>query len=144
MNSKAKIAIGVLAGATAGAAITAATIVVTKIVKIVLSEIKNDENGCSFTSPDGNNTVSLCYGASESANGLTRIRLTATTEGKDDACKLVAFAKKGPYMFETEWIDNDHFKLLIGASSRKQCCDVTFVDGKITATYYLRRVKKEI
>ena len=57
MNSKAKIAIGVLAGATAGAAITAATIVVTKIVKIVLSEIKNDENGCSFTSPDGNNTV---------------------------------------------------------------------------------------
>ncbi|MBQ4273597.1 MAG: hypothetical protein IJB94_01325 [Clostridia bacterium] len=137
-----KLVIGVLAGVAAGAAVTAATIAVVKVVKVISKEMKDDENGCSFTSPDGKNTVSLCYGASQSAHGLTRIKIAASTEGSEDTCKLTAFAKKGPYMFETEWTDNEHFKLLIGASSRKQCCDVSFTDGKITAVYSLCKVKR--
>ena len=66
----------------------------------------------------------------------------ATAEGSEDTCKLVAFARKSPTMFDGEWIDNDHFKLLIGCCNRKQCCDVSFTDGKITAVYSLCKIKR--
>ena len=36
-----------------------------------------------------------------------------------------------------EWIDNNHFKLLIGNGKRKQCCDVSFDGEQINALYYL-------
>ena len=127
------IAAGV-AGVTAGAIVAVA---VKTVVDAISYEMKNDTGEQTFTSPDGNHTVALNYGTSVSANGLTRIKVVATTEGKEDECKLTAYARKSPYMVSGEWIDNDHFKLLIGCMSRKQCCDVTFTDNKITAKYYL-------
>ena len=138
-----KVAIGIaigVASVAAGAALTAAAIAVTKKVTKIANEMENDKEEQTFTSPDGNNTVTLSYGSSESANGLTHIRVTATSEGKEDDCTLVAFARKSTRMFEGEWIDNDHFKLLIGCTNRKQCCDVSFDGEQITAHYYLCKV----
>ncbi len=142
MDKKVAVAVGIVAGIAGGTAITAAAIAVAKTVKKISREMDEDQNGCTFTSPDGNNSVTLTYGASASAQGLTRIKVVATTEGKEDSCTLVAFARKSPYMFESEWIDNNHFKLLIGATNRKQCCDVTFEGDKLTAIYYLCKVQK--
>ena len=92
-----KVAIGIaigVASVAAGAALTAAAIAVTKKITKIANEMENDKDEQTFTSPDGNNTVTLSYGSSESANGLTHIRVTATAEGKEDDCTLVAFARK--------------------------------------------------
>ena len=140
-----KVAMGIAIGVgsiAAGAVLTAAAIAVTKTITKIVQEMESDKGEKTFTSPDGNNAVTLVYGSSESAKGLTHIRVTATSEDKEDDCTLVAYARKSPDLFEGEWIDNDHFKLLIGCTNRKQCCDVSFDGGKITATYYLCKVEK--
>ena len=137
-----KVAIGItagVAGVTAGAIVAVA---VKTIVDIVSHEMKNDKRECTFISPDGNNTVKLAYGTSQSANGLTKVQITATTEGKEKARKFVAYTRKSPNMLASEWIDNDHFKLLIGSCNHKQCCDVTFGEKRITSAYYLCKVTK--
>jgi hypothetical protein len=141
MNKKAII--GITAGVLGVAAGVAVGIAVKKVVNKIAGEMQSTASEHTFTSPEGNNTVTLECGSSESAKGLTRVRITATSEGKKDDCTLVAFAKKSSTFLEGEWIDNDHFKLFIGSSNRKQCCDVAFVDGKITATYYLCKTQKE-
>lgn len=135
-----KVVLGIIAGVTGIAAGVATGIAVKKVVDKISAEMERNQHEVTFTSPEGNNVITLLYGSSESACGLTRIRITATTEGKDDACRLFAFAKSNSSFFNTEWIDNDHFKVLIGSSSRKQCCDVSFENGKITATYYLCKI----
>lgn len=137
-----KVAIGISAGVAGVAAGAIVAVAVKTIVDTIAHEMRTDKGEHTFTSPDGNNTVTISYGTSVSARGFTRIKVLATAEGSEDTCKLVAFARKSPTMFDGEWIDNDHFKLLIGCCNRKQCCDVTFGEDKITATYYLCKVQK--
>ena len=133
---KKKTVIGICVGAAIGtAAAVAAAIAVNKIVK----EIKADLNECSLTSPDGNNMVTLTYGSSKFAKGLTFIKVRASVESGNDDCKLVLFAKDSPELFSGEWNDNNNFRLLVGGGKRKQCCDVKFEDGKIMANYYWRK-----
>ena len=128
--------LGLLAGVAAGAAAAiAGKILVDKIV----GEIKNDLDDYTFTSPDGSNSVTLSYGSSETAKGLTFVRVKATSEVIDDDCKLIAFAGKADEMFYGEWSDNEHFKLLIGNGKCKQCCDVEFNQDAIVARYYLQK-----
>ncbi len=124
-----------VAGVAVGVATTVAgAIAINKVAK----EIKGDLCEHSFTSPDGDHFVTLSYGSSKTAKGLTFIRIKAMTEDSEDNCKLVVFTKKSARLFG-EWIDNDHFKLLIGNGKRKQCCDVDFEGEEIVARYYLQK-----
>ena len=138
-----KIILGITAGVLGVAAGAAVGIAVKKTVTKIAGEMAQDTIEHTFTSPEGNNTVTLECGTSKSAKGLTRVRVTATSEEKKDDCTLVVFSKKNSSFLNGEWIDNDNFKLLIGSSTRKQCCDVTFAERKITATYYLCKIQKE-
>ena len=131
---KNKTIFGIIAGVTASVmAGTAVALTTKKIVR----EIKRDMCDATFVSPDGDNAIELNFGASKTARGLTFIKVNATSENKDDCCKLVVFAKKKDELMDGEWIDNSHFKLLIGSGKRKQCCDVSFDGEQINALYYL-------
>jgi len=125
--------IGVIVGFAAGAA---AAIAGKVTVDKVIAEIKNELEEQSFVSPEGGNLVTVSYGDSATAKGLTYIRVKATTESGEDSCKLVMLARKKPAALDVQWADNDHFKLLVGHGKRKQCCDVSFGEKQITATYY--------
>lgn len=126
---------GLVAGLAAG---IAATVAVNKVV----TEIKSDIGEHVFTSPEGNNFVTLSFGSSNTARGLTYIRVTASKEGSDDNCKLMIFAKKNEELFTGEWADNDRFILTVGNGKRKQCCDVDFSENEISAVYYLEKEEK--
>lgn len=131
---KNKTIFGIIAGVTASVmAGTAVALTTKKIVR----EIKRDMCDATFVSPDGDNAVELNFGASKTARGLTFIKVNATSDNKDDCCKLIVFAKKKDELMDGEWIDNNHFKLLIGSGKRKQCCDVSFDGEQINALYYL-------
>jgi hypothetical protein len=132
----------VIIGSLAGFAVGAVAAVAGKIaVDKVVGEIKQDLGDNVFTSPEGNNTVTLSYGSSDTAKGLTYVKVRATAEGKEDDCKLVIFTKKknDGICISGEWVDNGQFKLLIGSGKRKQCCDVTFGEEQISAVYYLQK-----
>ena len=103
----------------------------------VVNEIKTDLNECSFISPNGENAVTLTYGSSKFAKGLTFIKVKGSFISGGDECKLVLFAKNGVKLFNCEWKDDEHFVLLVGTGKCKQCCDVSFKDEKIIANYYL-------
>lgn len=131
------VVLGVFAGLVVGAAAAVAgTLAVNKIAK----EMDGDCNEAIFTSPDGNNTVTVTYGSSDTAKGLTRIKVMATSEAMEDSCKLIVLAKKKEDFLVGEWSDNEHFQLLIGAGRRKQCCDVSFEEQSISAIYYLKKI----
>lgn len=131
---KNKTIFGIIAGVTVSVmAGTAVALTTKKIVR----EIKRDMCDATFVSPDGDNAIELNFGASKTARGLTFIKVNATSENKDDCCKLIVFAKKKDELMDGEWIDNNHFKLLIGSGKRKQCCDVSFDGEQINALYYL-------
>ena len=127
--------LGLVAGLAAG---IAATVAVNKVV----TEIKSDMGEHRFTSPDGNNFVTLSYGSSNTARGLTYIRLTASKEGSDDNCKLMIFAKKNEELFTGEWTDNDNFTLWVGKGKRKWRCEVNFEGEEISAELYLDKEEK--
>ena len=131
MRTKFAMAVGFVAGAAAGA-------VGAMAYDKIAAEIKSDMREQTFTSPEGNNVVTVSYGSSATAKGLTYIRVKALAADDDD-CKLVVFAKKSPKLFNAEWFDNNHFKLLIGNGKHKQCCDVKFEEANILANYYLVR-----
>ena len=126
---KNKTIFGIVAGVAAGTALALTT---GKVVK----EIKSDLRDATFVSPDGNHTVALTFGSSKTARGLTFIKVNATSDEKDNCCKLIVFSGKNA-LIDGNWTDNDHFKLLIGNGKRKQCCDVSFDGEQITALYYL-------
>lgn len=129
--------IGLIGGLVAT---TAAAVAGAFAVKKVSSEIK--ENLCEqvFTSPEGNNTVTISYGSSDTARGLTYIKVKADVEDGVDSCKMVILAKRSEELCVGEWLDNDNFKLLIGDGKRKQCCDVEFEENRIVASYYIAKV----
>lgn len=135
---KKQTVIGLVIGVTLG---TAATVAGVLAVRKIVKEIKNDLEEESFVSPEGNNLVTVTYGSSSFARGLTFIKVKGISdEGKDD-CKLIAFARKNAEIFSGEWADNDHFNLVIGKGKLKQCFDVTFDGAKINAVYYLNKNK---
>ena len=129
MRTKFAIAVGFVAGAAAGA-------VGAMAYDKIANEIKSDMREQVFTSPEGNNLVTVSYGSSSSAKGLTYIKVKALSNSEDD-CKLVVFAKKSPKLLNAEWLDNNNFKLFVGSGKHKQCCDVKFEEANITANYYL-------
>lgn len=128
-RTKFAMAVGFVAGAAAGA-------VGAMAYDKIAAEIKSAMREQTFTSPEGNNVVTVSYGSSTTAKGLTYIRVKALAADDDD-CKLVVFAKKSPKLLNAEWFDNNHFKLLIGDGKHKQCCDVKFDEANVTANYYL-------
>ena len=128
--------IGLIGGAVAASAAAVAGVFA---VKKVSSEIKESTSEQVFTSPEGNNTVTLSYGFSDTAKGLTCIRVKADVEDGVDSCKMLILAKKSEELLSAEWIDNDNFKLLIGQGKRKQCCDVEFEEERIVASYYIAK-----
>ncbi len=133
-----KVAIGIAAAGVAGLATGAAiTLAIKRNFDKLFGEMQNDVSEQIFTSPDGNNSVKIVYGSSKTAKGMALISVAAKSE-KDD-CILLALARKSDNLFAGEWSDNNHFQLLIGSCSDKQCCNVTF-DEKITINYYLRRI----
>ena len=134
---KKSVVFGVIAGFAAGAA---AAITGKMAVDKVVKEIKGELSEESFISPDGNNIVTLYYGTSKSAKGLTYVNVKAASADNKDSCQLVILTRKRPMTFDGEWTDNDNFMLLIGNGKRKQCCDVTFDSEQITARYYLLKV----
>lgn len=109
----------------------------------VVGEIKTDLNKCSFISPNGQNIVTLTYGTSKFALGLTYIKVQASVESGDDDCKLVLFAQDGSKLISGEWQDENNFKLLVGKGKCKQCCDVNFEGEEIIAKYYLCKEETE-
>ncbi|MBR6740640.1 MAG: hypothetical protein IKM04_06210 [Clostridia bacterium] len=125
---------GMIAGFAVG---TASAIAGRKAYDKVSKEIKDDFSDQVFTSPEGNNAVTLSLGSSESARGLTCIKVKATSESIDDECKLIIFTFKKGDIISGEWSDNGNFRLLIGNGKRKQCCDVSFEEDRINALYYL-------
>lgn len=128
--------IGLIAGLTAGvAAAVAGGLATKKVVK----EIKDDLNDFSFVSDDGKNVVSLTYGSSDFARGLTYVQVKASVEDSDLACKMIVFSIKKTEVFNGEWSDNEHFKLLVGGGKRKQCCDVDFSGDEINMYYYVEK-----
>ncbi len=131
---KKKILFGAIVGLTVGAAV-AGTFAVKKVAK----EMKEDVEEQTFLSPDGDHAVTLTCGTSVTAKGLTRVQIEASADAKEDTCKLLTFAMKRDGMFEGEWTDNDHFQLLIGCGKRRQCCEITFVEGHIAIRYYLNK-----
>ena len=137
---KKQTVIGIIIGAAVG---TAATVAGILLVRKIVKEIRSDLDKCTFTSPDGDNEVTLTYGSSKFAKGLTFIRVKANTVSGKNACKLVLFTKNGTEPFDGEWDDNGNFRLLVGNGSLKQCCDVNFEGTKINANYCLRKVALE-
>jgi hypothetical protein len=140
---KKQTVIGICVGVTLG---TAAAVAGALAVRKIINEIKTDLNECSFTSPNGDNMVTLTYGSSKFAKGLTFIKVQGSVESGNDDCKLILFAKDSPDLFCGEWKDDEHFRLLVGNGKCKQCCDVSFEGEKIIANYYLRKAdaKKEL
>ena len=127
--------IGLAAGiAAATAAAAAVKLAVDKISKEIKTGIIEEE----FDSPLGDNWVKVSMGSSETAKGLTFIKIQAETDRNEDDCKLVFFAKKDAAL-SYEWEDDDHFRLFVGSGKTKQCCDVDFSIEEITARYYLAK-----
>lgn len=135
-----RIAIGIAAGAASLAGITMGAAIVLAVKKNfgkIFGEMQDDASEQVFTSPNGDNTVKVVFGASKTAKGMALVSVTATS--KEDTYTLLDLARKGNNLLAGEWIDNDHFHLLIGSCSQKQCCDVIF-DEKITIDYSLQRI----
>ena len=44
-----------------------------------------------------------------------------------------------PEELDAQWIDNEHFRLLVGPGARKQCCEITFEEKHISAVYSLAK-----
>ena len=132
-----KLAWGLTLGLALG---TVAAIAGAAAVKKIKKEIQSDTEYDSFYSPLKDRLVIVSYGSSKTACGLTRIKIEASARGKEDICRLITFTKKSDEPFCGEWIDNDHFRLLIGNGKRRQCCDVSFDGDKIVSKYYLIKV----
>jgi len=130
--------IGLIAGVTAGvAAAVAGSLATVKVVK----EIKEDLNESCFVSPEGNNFVSLKYGASNFAKGLVYIKVKAYTEAEKeaDACNFSFLAGKNAKSIRVEWKDNEHFELSAGKGKLQQCCDVSFEGDNISIMYFWQK-----
>lgn len=134
-----KVIIGIAAASVASLAVGAAVaLAVKKNFDRIFGEMQNDVSEQIFTSPDGDNTVKVLFGGSKTAKGMALVSVTATSQ--NNTCTMLALARKSDNLLAGEWADNDHFQLLIGGGSQKQCCDVSFDGDQIVENYYLRRI----
>lgn len=133
---KKKAIFGLAAGIFLG---TAAAIAVKTAVDKISSEMKSGFAEEEFDSPFGDNWVKVSIGSSETAKGLTCIKIQAETDRNEESCRLVLFAKKDAAI-SYEWEGDDRFRLLVGNGKIKQCCDVVFDIDKITAKYYTVKI----
>ena len=142
MNKKIAISIAAGAASLAGIAMgSALVLVVKKNFRKLFGEMQNDVSEQVFTSPDGNHVVKVLYGASETANGMALVSVTAISENDTDT--LLTLERKSNNLLAGEWSDNNNFRLLIGSCSKKQCYDITFGEKKIRSSYYLRRITNQ-
>ena len=134
-----KVIIGITAASIAVVATGAAAVLaIKKRFDKVFGEMQDDVDEQIFTSPNGENTVKVLYGASNTAKGMALISITATS--KKDSHILLELARKGENLLTGEWVDDDHFKLLIGSCNSKQCYDISFDGEKIATNYSLCKV----
>ena len=132
--------VGLIAGIAGGvAAAVAGGLATAKVVK----EIKEDLGDYRFASEDGKNVVTLTYGSSDFAKGLTYVQVRAFVEESDLDCKMVVFAIKNTEIFNGEWEDGEHFKLSVGGGKRRQCCEVDFSNDEINMYYYIEKTPVE-
>ena len=122
----------VLFGIAAGIAAAAVTAVA---VKKISDEMKDDISEETFDSPFGDNWVTVSKGSSETAKGLTYVKVKAECDSKEDVCKLVFFTGKNAEI-TGEWEDDEHFNLLVKCGKYNQCCDISFSEKEITAVQY--------
>ena len=134
-----KVAIGIAAGVAGLATGAGVALAIKKNFDRIFGEMQNDVSEQVFTSPDGNNSVRVLFGASKTAKRMALVSITAKTQDKD--CLMLALARKGDNLITGEWIDNDNFNLWIGSTSKKQCCEISFAGDDIVMNYYLRRIK---
>lgn len=133
---KKHVVLGALLGLAAGAAVTAAGALAAYRVS---GEIKSEMGEQRFPSPNGDNAVTVSCGASKTARGLTYLRVLASSETCEDTCALSLLTRKMPEELDAQWIDNEHFRLLVGPGARKQCCEITFEEKHISAVYSLAK-----
>ena len=136
-----KIVIGIAAGVASLAGIAmGATLVLVAKKKIgkIFEEMQDDVSEKSFTSPDGNNSVKISFGASKIAQGTALVSVIA--QSSKATCTFLPLARKCENFLDGEWIDNDQFQLLIGCGRKKQCYNISFDGDKIVANYSLRRI----
>lgn len=131
--------LGAVIGFAAG---TAAAIAGKMAVDKVVEEIKGELGDQTFTSPEGNNRVTISSGSSTTAKGLAFLRVKATSDACEDECKLSLLTRKMPETLDAQWTDNDNFTLTLGKGKIKQYCDITFDGDEINALYYLDKAEK--
>ncbi|MBQ1229438.1 MAG: hypothetical protein IIX80_00240 [Clostridia bacterium] len=133
---KKNVILSALLGLAAGAAVTAAGAIA---VARVSGEIKSEMGEQHFPSPNGDHAVTVSCGASKTAKGLTYLRVLASSEACEDTCALSLLTRRMPEELDVQWIDNEHFRLLVGPGARKQCCEITFEEDRISAIYSLAK-----
>ena len=129
-------AFGLMTAFLAGAA---ASVAATRTAYKIAKEVRRDIVERDFASPNGEHTVTLSIGSAQTVKGLSCVSVKAASVGKEEDCRLLILAKKQPAFLSGTWSDNDHFRLLVGTGRRKQCCDICFEGGEITANYYLAK-----
>ena len=130
---KKNVILSALLGLAAGAAVTAAGAIAAYRVS---GEIKSDMGEQHFPSPNGDHAVTVSCGASKTA---TYLRVLASSEACEDTCALSLLTRRMPEELDVQWIDNEHFRLLVGPGARKQCCEITFEEDRISAIYSLAK-----
>lgn len=132
--------LGLVVGVTAGvAAAVAGGLATVKVVK----EIKNDLKDVDFASPNGDNIVSLKFGSSEFAKGLSYVKVEAKIEDGEDSCDFVMLAGKNAGGLSCEWTDNEHCTVMLGEGRLKQRCDIDYTGEEIVISYYVYKVEDE-
>ena len=134
---KNNVILGAIIGFAAG---TAAAITGKMVVDKVVEEIKGELGDQVFTSPEGNNRVTISCGSSATAKGLAFLHVKAVSEACEGECKLALITRKMPETLDAQWADNDNFKLVVGKGKLKQLCDITFDGDEINAIYSLSKV----
>lgn len=128
MNMKKKTLFKIAAGIALGAAAAAA-------VGKISGEMKSGLSEEEFVSPFGDNWVTVSRGSSETAKGLTYIKVRAECDSKEDVCKMFFLAGKNAEI-SGEWEGNTFFRFAVGRGKHRQCCDINFDEKEITARYY--------
>lgn len=130
--------VGLVVGVAAGvAAAVAGSLATVKVVK----EIKHDLKDVDFASPNGDNVVSLHFGSSEFAKGLSYVKVEAKIEDGEDSCDFVMLAGKNAGGLSCEWTDNEHCTVMLGEGKRRQRCDIDYTGEEIVISYYVDKVE---
>ena len=116
---------GLIVGITAGvAAATAGSLAAIKVV----NEIKSDSHETTMVSPNEKNYVTVTYGSSDFAKGLTLVKVKAESEGNN--CDVSFLASKNAKM-SFNWRNDENFELGITDVKHEKICIVSFENNEI-------------